>query len=129
MHLTGISAQQGFKIKQIEIIRDPCPMKLGKKEIEKVMSTSRAQSIVSSRMSSRLTSRKASRRGSMEDDEEESKATASEASSSKPRTKGGKVINKLEKTEQRDSNQMEQIPDPFAAEQAVITEDEIKQAQ
>lgn len=24
---------------------------------------------------------------------------------------------------------MEQIPDPFAAEQAVITEDEIKQAQ
>ena len=28
MHITGVSAQQGFKIKQIEISKDPCPMKL-----------------------------------------------------------------------------------------------------
>jgi len=49
MHITGVSAQQGFKIKQIEISKDPCPMKLAKKEIEKVLSTSKAQSITSSR--------------------------------------------------------------------------------
>jgi len=49
LHLTGIEAQQGFKIKQIEIIQDPCPLKLSKREVEKVMSTSKAQSIVSSR--------------------------------------------------------------------------------
>lgn len=42
MHITGVSAQQGFKIKQIEITKDPCPMKLATKEVEKVMSTSRA---------------------------------------------------------------------------------------
>lgn len=79
-------------------------MKLGKKEIEKVMSTSRAQSIVSSRMSSRLTSKRGSRSGSMEDIEEsKSQSIVLE----KPRTKGGKVINKLEKSDQRDSNQME----------------------
>lgn len=79
-------------------------MKLSKKEVEKVMSTSRAQSIVSSRMSSRLTSRKASRQGSMEDDEELKTSTMSEQT---PRTKGGKIINKLDKNEVRDSNQME----------------------
>lgn len=33
-----------------------------------------------------------------------------------PRSEGGKVINKLVKGEERDSNQMEQEPDPFAAE-------------
>ena len=70
MHITGINSQQGYKIKQIEITKDPCPMKLAKKEIEKVMSTSRAQSIVSSRMSSRMASKKGSRTGSMEDQEE-----------------------------------------------------------
>jgi hypothetical protein len=63
-------------------------MKLGKKEIEKVMSTSKAQSIVSSRMSSRLTSRRGSRTGSMDDGEETKRA-----SSLKPKTKGGKIIN------------------------------------
>lgn len=70
VHLTGVQGQQGFKIKQIELVKDPCPMKLGKKEVEKVMSTSKAQSIVSSRMSSRMTSRKGSRLGSMDGDEE-----------------------------------------------------------
>ena len=42
LHLTGIEAQQGFKIKQIEIVQDPCPLKLSKREVEKVMSTSKA---------------------------------------------------------------------------------------
>ena len=101
MHITGVSAQQGFKIKQIEITADPCPMKLGKKEIEKVMSTSRAQSIVSSRMSSRMTSKKGSRAGSMEDEE------VKDNSPNKVRTAGGKIINRIEKNEQRDSNQTE----------------------
>ena len=77
-------------------------MKLGKREVEKVMSTSRAQSIVSSRMSSRMTSRKGSRHGSMDDDENISGQTFT-----KPVTKGGKIINRLEKTEHQDSNQME----------------------
>lgn len=42
LHLTGIEAQQGFKIKQIEIVPDPCPLKLSKREVEKVMSTPKA---------------------------------------------------------------------------------------
>jgi len=75
-------------------------MKLAKKEIEKVMSTSRAQSIVSSRMSSRMASKKGSRTGSMED-QEEHKSILEDI---KPKTEGGKVINKLDKGEQRDSN-------------------------
>lgn len=123
VHLTGVHSQHGFKIKQIEISKDPCPMKLGKKEVEKVMSTSKAQSIVSSRMSSRLTSRRGSRLGSMMEDEEkkETDTTNSEC----PRSINGKVINKLEKNEKRDSNQMEQDPDPFGAEQTYLTEEDI----
>jgi hypothetical protein len=42
MHVTGLASQQGYKIKQIEITKDPCPLKLGKKEIDKVLSTSKA---------------------------------------------------------------------------------------
>ena len=95
-------------------------MKLGKKEVEKVMSTSKAQSIVSSRMSSRMTSRRDSRAGSMEGVEE------SKTVELKPRTSGGKIINRLEKGENKDSNQMEQVPDPFAAEQTYLTEDDIQ---
>lgn len=123
IHLTGVHSQHGFKIKQIEITKDPCPMKLGKKEVEKVMSTSKAQSIVSSRMSSRLTSRRGSRLGSMMEDEEGKDADTT--NSENPRSKDGKVINKLEKNENRDSNQMEQDPDPFAAEQTYLTEEDI----
>ena len=63
------------------------------------MSTSRAQSIVSSRMSSRKSSRRDSRLGSM-DEEEIQKIVQEEA---KPRTNGGKIINKLGKGEQQDS--------------------------
>lgn len=98
-------------------------MKLGKKEIEKVLSTSKAQSIVSSRMSSRATSKKGSRSGSMDGIEEFKKAEEL-----KPKTKDGRIINKLNTGDVIDSNQMEQVPDPFAAEQTYLTEDDIKNA-
>jgi hypothetical protein len=42
IHITGLQSQPGFKIKQIELLKDPCPVKLSKREVEKVMSTSRA---------------------------------------------------------------------------------------
>lgn len=89
------------------------------------MSTSRAQSIHSSRMSSRLQSKKGSRSGSMDDEEEKDSAAKAEQA----RTNGGKVVNRLPSGETRDSNQTEQVPDPFAAEQTYLTEDDIKQAQ
>ena len=63
---------------------DPCPVKLGKKEVDKVMGTSKAQSIVTSRAQSRATSRRASM------DEMEPKEA-----SLLPRSKGGKIINKV----------------------------------
>jgi hypothetical protein len=47
----------------------------------------------------------------------------------KPRTKDGKIINKLISGDQQDSNQTEQNPDPFAAEQTLITDDDIAMAQ
>ena len=61
-------------------------------------------------MSSRMTSKRGSRSGSMEDEEQK------EVSAESVRTAGGKIINRLESGEQRDSNQVEQTPDPFAAE-------------
>lgn len=42
MHITNIQEVQGFKIKRIEIAKDPCPMKISNKEKEKVMATSKA---------------------------------------------------------------------------------------
>ena len=98
-------------------------MKLGKKEIEKVQSTSKAQSIISSRNASRMGSRKGSRFGSMDD--EEVKTSKSEQT---PRTSGGKNINKLDKNDEQDDNIIEKIPDPFAAEQTEINEDDIRDA-
>jgi hypothetical protein len=64
----------------------------------------------------------------MDQDEEFSKKAAESKADLKPRTKDGKIINKLGNGEEQDSNQMEQIPNPFAAEQTYITEDDIKQA-
>jgi hypothetical protein len=64
VHITGIG-KLGWKIKRIEIAQDPCPVKLTTKEKDKVLSTSKAQSIVSSRK----TSRESSRRGSLDADE------------------------------------------------------------
>ena len=52
VHITGIPVLS-WKIKRIELTADPTPLKLSQKEINKVMSTSKAQSIVSSRKSSR----------------------------------------------------------------------------
>lgn len=59
IHITG-QDKIAWKIKRIEIATDPCPVKLSTKEKEKVLSTSKAQSIVSSRNSSRRSSRKMS---------------------------------------------------------------------
>lgn len=64
IHITG-NGKVAWKIKRIEIALDPCPVKLSHKEKEKVLATSRAQSIVSSRNSSRQSSRK----GSMDDED------------------------------------------------------------
>ena len=61
----------------------------------------------------------------MEDDEHLEKSLAE---SSVSRTSGGKIINKLEKNDVRDSNETEMTPDPFAAEQTYLTEDDIKNA-
>lgn len=52
IHITGMQPL-AFKISQIEIVKDPCPMKLSYKEVEKVLGTSKAQSIISSRQASR----------------------------------------------------------------------------
>mmetsp|Transcript_11217 Transcript_11217/g.15384 ORF Transcript_11217/g.15384 Transcript_11217/m.15384 type:complete len:101 (-) Transcript_11217:1140-1442(-) len=52
VHITGVHPV-AFKIKRIDLADDPCPLKLSHKEKEQVLSTSRAQSIVSSRKSSR----------------------------------------------------------------------------
>jgi pre-rRNA-processing protein TSR1 len=57
IHITGVHPQ-AFKVRRIEIAKDPCPVKVSQKEKEKVMATSKAQSIISSR--------KSSRRGSMD---------------------------------------------------------------
>ena len=55
IHITG-NPVLSWKIKRIELAKDPMPVKLSQKEKDKVMSTSRAQSIVSSRKSSRRSS-------------------------------------------------------------------------
>ena len=59
VHLTG-KPVLSWKIKRIEFASDPCPVKLSEREKDKVLSTSRAQSIVSSRNASRRSSRKGS---------------------------------------------------------------------
>lgn len=64
----------------------------------------------------------------MDEDESFAKKIEENKTEVKPRTKDGKIINKLGNGEVQDSNQMEQIPDPFAAEQTYITEDDIKNA-
>lgn len=52
VHLTG-KPVLSWRIKRIEFASDPCPVKLSEQEKNKVLSTSRAQSIVSSRNASR----------------------------------------------------------------------------
>ena len=52
VHITGVHPQ-AFRVRRIEIAKDPCPVKVSQKEKEKVLATSKAQSIISSRVSSR----------------------------------------------------------------------------
>jgi hypothetical protein len=59
IHITG-NTKLAWRIKRIEVAVDPCPVKLSSKEKDKVMSTSKAQSIVSSRNASRESSRRGS---------------------------------------------------------------------
>ena len=42
------------------------------------------------------------------------------------KTKGGKIINKLQSNEVRDDPVMEMVPDPFGAEQTYLTEEDIQ---
>jgi hypothetical protein len=56
VHITGLHPQ-AFKIKRIEIAKDPCSVKISQKEKEKVMATSKAQSLMSSRRASMDVSR------------------------------------------------------------------------
>lgn len=117
VHLTGVSSQIGFKIKQIEATADPCPLKLGKREIAQVMSTEKAKSIVSSRNSSRMTSGRGTRKGSGDD---------LMGGLVKPKAiAGGKVLNPLQPGDKRDDGIIEMVPDPFAAEQTYLSDDEL----
>ena len=111
VHITGLPIQS-WHIKRIEIATDPTPVKLSNREKEKVMSTSRAQSIVSSR--------KSSRRGSFDknDPMEESK----DAGTLK------KCVQTVTGAE-GDDDQIENNPGLFAAEQTWPTEDEINNKQ
>lgn len=95
VHLTGVSSQIGFKIKQIETTSDPCPLKLGRREIDQVMSTEKAKSIVSSRNTSRMSSGRGTRKGSGDD--------LMSGLIKKPKAvAGGKVLNPLQTGETRD---------------------------
>ncbi len=88
--------------------KDPCAVKISQKEKDKVMSTSKAQSLMSSR------------RGSMD------ASRSSIVMDSTNRVLQGEA--NLTHDNQRDPEQCENTPSPFAAEQAVITEEEIKQS-
>ena len=111
VHLTGLPVLS-WKIKRIEFATDPCPVKLSQKEKDKVLSTSRAQSIVSSRNASREASRRASRKGSFEemktDDVEEVKDETTKIKCvQKAKAKGDDA---------RDDDAIENNPGAFAAE-------------
>lgn len=112
IHITGINNHLAFKIKRIEIAQDPCPMKISSKEKEKIMSTSKAQSIIQSK--------KASRKASMDDISES-------ASQSGAKNTAGRVIQQVLETE-RDPNQILNNPGLFCAEQTWPTEEEMKTA-
>lgn len=109
IHITG-QDKIAWKIKRIEIATDPCPLKLSNKEKEKVMSTSKAQSIVSSRKSSRRASfdKEDLSRSRTVDDTTKSKCVQSASA-------GG-----------RDDPSIENNPGLFAAEQTWPTKEELK---
>lgn len=103
VHLTG-KPVLSWKIKRIEIASDPCPVKLSEREKQKVLSTSRAQSIVSSRNASRRSSRKGSH--DMADDSK----MVEEVKDAKT---GAKCI---QADGERDDDTIENNPGAFAAE-------------
>lgn len=107
VHLTGLG-KVAWKIKRIEVAQDPCPVKLSTKEKDKVLSTSKAQSIVSSR--------KSSRRASLDDLDIQQKVD--------PATQKKCVQSAIEK--ERDSIQTENNPGLFAAEQTWPTKEELQ---
>ena len=119
VHLTGVPVLS-WKIKRIEFASDPCPMKLSQKEKDKVLSTSRAQSIVSSRNSSRRSSRKGSFDEMKPEGIEEVKDSVT----------GNKCVQqgKSKGEDARDDGTIENDPGAFAAEQTWPTEAEIKSA-
>lgn len=95
VHLTGVFPQS-FRIKRIEIAKDPCPVKISQKEKDKVMATSKAQSLMSSRRASMDVSR-----------------------SSIVVDCANRVIQgdaNLDRENARDPEQCENTPSPFAAE-------------
>ena len=109
VHLTGKPALS-WRIKRIEFASDPCPVKLSEREKEKVLSTSRAQSIVSSRNASRRTSRKGSH-----DAADDSQMVVEEVKDS---STGAKCVQtaKASGEDARDEDTIENNPGAFAAE-------------
>ena len=119
MHLTGLPVLS-WRIKRIEFASDPCPVKLSQREKDKVMSTSRAASIVSSRNASRRSSRKGSFDEMKPEGIEESKDQ---------NTKVKCVATGTSKGDQaRDEDTIENNPGAFAAEQTWPTEAEMRDA-
>ena len=110
VHLTG-KPVLSWRIKRIEFASDPCPMKLSEREKDKVLSTSRAQSIVSSRNSSRRSSRRGSFDEMKPDDVEEVKDSSTKIKCVQKANAAG-----TKGDDSRDDDTIENNPGAFAAE-------------
>lgn len=110
VHLTGLG-KVGWKVKRIEFVKDPCPVKLSVKEKDQVMATSKAQSIVSSR--------KSSRRSSFDAEDLPVKQVVDPETKSK--------CAQFWNGKNADNSQIENNPGMFAAEQTWPTMEEMKQ--
>ena len=121
VHLTG-KPVLSWKIKRIEFASDPCPVKLSEREKDKVLSTSRAQSIVSSRNASRRSSRKGS-----QDSGEDNRMAVEEVKDANTGTKCVQTA-KTSGDDARDDDTIENNPGAFAAEQTWPTDAEIREA-
>ena len=119
VHITG-KPVLSWRIKRIEFAKDPCPVKLSQREKDKVLSTSRAQSIVSSRNASRQSSRKGSFAEMKPDGVEEVKDAGTGLKCVQIGKDGG--------DDARDEDTIENNPGAFAAEQTWPTEAEIRDA-
>lgn len=78
VHITGLPVLS-WQVKRIEVATDPTPLKLSLKDKEKVLSTSKAQSI----MSSRAESRRTSKRGSFDENDPMVEETKDQATGAK----------------------------------------------